>query len=119
MNWILAKVVYFRHAEIPAISGSHSKMARLVQRIDAMKIFEYANDDQVQLKAQYIHQLESGLTVQKDLQPPWDNPEHNEFWDLLVCERMVLSPKGERLFAEGFNDDLFDDAWDNCTAAII
>lgn len=99
------------------ISGDHGKMVELRELISKLGLFEFADKDLYDLycevKEEYAYLDKQGIyTLAFPL--PYNNPFTRKFWDLQVCEALVLSERGQQTFAQGLDSEMFSQLWKEC-----
>jgi hypothetical protein len=73
------------------LSGDYTRMAALLEPLYTAHLIVRADPLLYELQQQW-------RTVDRDgrqcfsLQPPYDNPTKRPFWDMAVCQRMILDP---------------------------
>lgn len=81
------------------LSGSHAKMSSLMKQIARLDIFEMAAPDLCALKEKHTTVDEEGRAVTRLPEEFNDFTKHN-FWDIMVCNALVLNEKGQKMFSE-------------------
>ncbi len=71
------------------LSGNYHEMQRLFEPIYAANLIELADPNLHTIQEQSLVITAEG-NQRYELPPPYNNPNEHGFWDVLVCERMIL-----------------------------
>lgn len=99
------------------VSGEHGKMVELTKLIAQLGLFEVADKElyalSCELKEKDASRDKQGRYTLA-FPPPYNNPFERMFWDLEVCEALVLSERGQQMFAQGLDAEIFSQLWEAC-----
>lgn len=94
-------------------------MVELTTLSAQLGVFECADKElyvlYCELREKYAYRDEQGRSTLA-FPRPYNNPCTRIFWDVEVCEALVLSERGQQMFAQGLDSEMFSQLWEECMA---
>lgn len=101
----------------PSLSGDHRNMVELTGRSPPHCVFECADQEVSERSWEFTEHYASRDDQGRyslAFPPPYPDPSKRIFWDVEVCEALVLSEKGHHIFAQGLDPETFSQLWEAC-----